>query len=246
MTASGWAWLVVASVLAALDWYAVIRQRRRLERVAKPGVLICLILAALVANPHHQNVQGWLVAALVLGLIGDIALVWQSEPAAEPVLVGAAGRFDLPRVPRMGPGREPNPRSGWLFLLGLASFLLGHLCYSIAMLRFGPDPLSVAFGLVLMLIVLFVFGYRIIAGAHALGGSPLTVGVTAYIIALGSAVVLGIGTTELLVAYGVVLFALSDLVLADDRFVQARTWAPITVAVTYHLAQALLLLGLLR
>jgi uncharacterized membrane protein YhhN len=245
MTASGWAWLVAASVLAALDWYAVIRQRRRLERVAKPGVLICLILAAIVADPHHQNVQGWLVAALVLGLIGDVALVWQSEPAAEPVLVGA-GRLDLPRVPRMRPGRKPDPRSDRLFLLGLASFLLGHLCYSIAMLRFGPDRISVAFGLVLVLIVLFVFGYRIIAGAHALGGSQLTVGVTAYIVALGSVVVLGIGTTQLLFAYGVVLFALSDLVLAGDRFVQARTWAPITVAVTYHLAQALLLLGLLR
>ena len=39
------------------------------------------------------------------------------------------------------------------------------------------------------------------------------------------------------------LFAISDLVLAQDRFVQARA-APVTVAVTYHLAQALLLLGL--
>lgn len=246
MTASGWAWLVAASVLAALDWYAVIRQRQPLERVAKPAVLICLTLAAITAQPHHQQVQGWLVAALALGLIGDTALAWQSEPAPEPVLAVAAGRFDRPPIPRMRPGREPDARSDRLFLLGLASFLLGHLCYSVAMLRFGLDRISVAFGLVLALIVLLAFGYRIIAGAHALGGSQLTIGVTAYIVALGSAVVLGIGTTQLLIAFGVLLFALSDLVLASDRFVQAKPWAPITVAVTYHLAQALLLLGLLR
>ena len=246
MTASGWVWLAAASVGAVLDWYAVIRGQRRLERVAKPAVLVCLILAAIVAEPRQHDVHGWLVAALVLGLIGDLALVWQSEPVLEPVPVSVGGRSDLPRVPWMRPEREPDPRSDLFFLLGLGSFLLGHLCYSVAMLRFGLDRISVAFGLILILIVLFAFGYRIIAGAHALGGNQLTIGVTAYIVALGTTVVLGIGTTQLLVAYGVLLFALSDLVLAGDRFVQVRTWAPITVAVTYHLAQALLLLGLLR
>ncbi|MDQ1720976.1 MAG: YhhN family, partial [Pseudonocardiales bacterium] len=59
-------------------------------------------------------------------------------------------------------------------------------------------------------------------------------------------VVLGIGTTSLWVAYGIVLFAISDLVLASDRFVVRRSWAPVTVAISYHLAQTLLLLGLMR
>ena len=65
------------------------------------------------------------------------------------------------------------------------------LCYAVAMLRYGIDRLSVGFGLILVLIALFAFGYRIIAGAHAAGGALLTVGMTAYIVALGSAVVLG-------------------------------------------------------
>ncbi|HST49635.1 lysoplasmalogenase [Jatrophihabitans sp.] len=131
-----------------------------------------------------------------------------------------------------------------LFSAGLASFLLGHLCYCAAMLRYGTDQLSLGFGLVLVLLALLAFGQRVLAGAQAQGGTGLTVAVAAYITALGSAVVLGIGTSSLRVAYGIVLFACSDLVLASDRFVRRLLWAPVTVAVTYHLAQALLVLGL--
>ena len=129
-------------------------------------------------------------------------------------------------------------------MIGLLAFLLGHLSYARAMQLHGTDKLSVAFGLLLVLIALLSFGYRIIAGAQAFGGGRLIVAVTLYMVALGSAVVLGVGTEQLWIAGGVVLFAISDLVLAQDRFVQARATAPVTVAVTYHLAQALLLLGL--
>ncbi|MEO6700359.1 MAG: lysoplasmalogenase family protein [Jatrophihabitantaceae bacterium] len=144
------------------------------------------------------------------------------------------------------PTQRADRQGDQLFLVGLLSFLIGHLCYSIAMLRYGTDRLSVGFGMILVLIALLAFGYRIIAGAHAAGGAVLTCGVTAYIAALGSAVVLGVGTTQLPIAYGIVLFAVSDLLLASDRFVQQRSWSPIAVITTYHAAQVLLLVGLLR
>ncbi|MGI8665534.1 MAG: lysoplasmalogenase family protein [Jatrophihabitans sp.] len=246
MTASGWAWLVAAGVCAAVDWVAVARHARRLERCAKPAALGCLLLAALLSEPSHPQVHGWLIGALALGLLGDLALVLQSEPALDSALLVPAGRFDLPKVPRMHAEREPDPGSERLFMLGLCCFLLGHVCYVVAMLRYRTDPISVAFGLVLVLIVLLAFAYKIIAGAHAMGGAVLTIGVTAYIVALGSAVVLGVGTTQLWIAYGIVLFAVSDLVLASDRFVQARPWAPLTIIVTYHVAQACLVIGLVR
>ena len=63
---------------------------------------------------------------------------------------------------------------------------------------YGIDRLSVVFGLLLVLIAVLSFGYRIIAGAHNFGGVPLTVGVTLYIVALGSVVVFGVATAELL------------------------------------------------
>lgn len=133
-----------------------------------------------------------------------------------------------------------------LFVAGLASFLLGHLGYCVAMLRYGVDGLSVGFGLALVLLALYAFGPRVLAGVHVQGGDQLTIAVAVYIAALGSAVVLGVGSTSLWIAYGIVAFAFSDLVLATDRFVVRRSWAPLTVAITYHSAQLLLLLGLVR
>ena len=309
--------MAVATVLAALDWAAVAAGSRLLERCAKPAVLLALLAAALVAQPRHSGVHGWLLLALCFGLIGDVALSFappgqspnrqppdqqlpaqqlpaQAEPGAPPSpaerptaggptaggptaggptaglsraglsmaeavrsdtgeLVAAAQPVGVAAAKPIGGAHrarpstadgDPDGQPSALFTAGLASFLLGHLCYCAAMLAHGTDQLSLGFGLVLVLIALFAFGHRILAGAHAQGGTGLTIAVAAYIAALGSTVVLGVGTSSLGVAAGIVLFAFSDLVLATDRFVVRRSWADLTVAVSYHLAQALLLLGL--
>ena len=292
MTATGWIWVAVATVLAVLDWAAVAAGSRLLERCFKPAVLLALIAAALVAQPRHSGVHGWLVLALCFGLIGDVALSFAppghpagkaqlddrqpgdqqpAERAAHPeaagdrrsiaeavrsdsgALVGAArpaaeaappaGGAHRARPPAEPSAGGPEPPSA-LFAAGLASFLFGHLCYCAAMLAHGTEQLSLGFGLVLVLMALLAFGHRILAGAQAQGGNPLTIAVAAYIATLGSTVVLGVGTSSLSVAAGIVLFAFSDLVLATDRFVVRRSWADVTVAISYHLAQALLLLGL--
>ena len=287
MTAAGWVWVAVATVLAVLDWAAVAAGSVLLERCAKPAVLLALLAAALTAEPPHAGVHGWLVLALCFGLIGDVALsfappgqpVGKAERsaggpagpvtpaelaapggqsiaeairsdtgalvgAARPGLEAAAGpRGGAHRAPPVEPGGGEPPQSA-LFAAGLASFLLGHLCYCAAMLSHGTEPLSLGFGLVLALLAVLAFGHRILAGAQAQGGTSLTIAVAAYIATLGSAVVLGIGTMSLWLAAGIVLFAFSDLVLATDRFVARHGWAALTVAISYHLAQLLLLIGL--
>jgi uncharacterized membrane protein YhhN len=223
VTATGWAWIVVAAIVAVLDWAAVAAESRMLERCVKPAVLVALIAAALTARPRHSGVHGWLVLALCFGLLGDIAL-----------------SFAAPEQPPEGEAPDA------LFTAGLASFLLGHLCYCAAMVARGTEQLSSGLGVVLVLLALLAFGRRVLAGAQAHGGTPLAVAVAAYIAILGCTMVLGIGTSSLLVAAGIVLFAFSDLILAHDRFVVRRGWAPVTVAVSYHLAQLLLVLGLVR
>ncbi len=197
--------------------------------------------------PAAQLAAAQLAAAQLAAAEPADAELPAAEPAVPPAQLAAVllpiAELPLAATARPGP---PAEQSSPLFVGGLSSFLLGHLCYCLAMLRFGTDRLSIGFGLVLVLLALFAFGHRVLAGAHAQGGNPLAVAVTAYIIALGSAVVLGVGTTSLWVAYGIVIFAVSDLVLATDRFVGRRPWAPLTVAISYHLAQLLLLLGLVR
>ena len=54
-----------------------------------------------------------------------------------------------------------------------------------------------------------------------------------------------LGDRRLLVGLGASLFVVSDTVLAMGRFVQERRWTSVVVMVTYHLAQALIVAGLL-
>ena len=44
---------------------------------------------------------------------------------------------------------------------------------------------------------------------------------------------------------GALLFLVSDSLIAEHRFVEARAWQPVAVIVTYHLALTGLVVGLL-
>lgn len=63
--------LVVFFAFAALDWVAVSQQNKNLEYVAKPGALAALIVWASTG----AGASPLLIAALCLGLLGDIYLM---------------------------------------------------------------------------------------------------------------------------------------------------------------------------
>ena len=63
--------LAVFVVFALADWSAVARSAKPLEYVAKPAALAALVVYA-AAQPV---VQPWLIAALVLSLLGDVYLM---------------------------------------------------------------------------------------------------------------------------------------------------------------------------
>jgi uncharacterized membrane protein YhhN len=67
------------AVLALVDWYAVARADRRTETWAKPAVLVALIVTALVLGATDTTPGLWLLAALVLGLVGDVFLLGDSD-----------------------------------------------------------------------------------------------------------------------------------------------------------------------
>ena len=66
--------VVVVCLLAALDWFAVVSSNGRLERVAKPLVMVALLVVGLVSDLTGWSLV-WLVIALVAGLLGDIFLL---------------------------------------------------------------------------------------------------------------------------------------------------------------------------
>ena len=207
--------LVVAGVLALVDWVAVARSLRRLEYLAKPLTLIALILAATSAD--LPEIKGWVVAALVLGLLGDIGLMLASAEDGPP---------DLP------------------FLLGLGSFLLGHACYLIAFALYGLHGWQLLAGVLIASGSAALLLPRVLSGARRVGGRSLAAVVAGYAIALSAVAALGVGTAAIATAIGAVLFLTSDSLIAQDRFVSRVPRGPLAVIVTYHLAQGLILIGL--
>lgn len=209
--------LVVAGLVAVVDWCAVQWRLFRVEYAAKPLTLVVLIAAAASAELPHT--KGWIIAALVLGLAGDIALMRSSD----------------------APG-PPDPP----FLLGLGSFLLGHICYLVAFIRFGLHGLQLIAGLLIVLGIAALTLPRVLGGARTSGGVPLAAVVGGYATLLAAMAVLGVGTAAVATAIGGVLFLVSDSLIAQQRFVRPVANGPLLVIVTYHLAQGLILIGLVH
>jgi uncharacterized membrane protein YhhN len=67
--------LVVAGLLAALDWAAILGRNVRVERIAKPAVMACLIVAVLLDDPGASPARWLLVAALAASGVGDWLLL---------------------------------------------------------------------------------------------------------------------------------------------------------------------------
>jgi uncharacterized membrane protein YhhN len=75
LTAAAWAVLVVAMVIAALDWISVAATVRWLEYATKPGFMLALIVFAIVLRPIDQAERAFFIVALALGLISDVFLM---------------------------------------------------------------------------------------------------------------------------------------------------------------------------
>jgi uncharacterized membrane protein YhhN len=71
---------VLPACFALVDWYAVAHDDRRTETWAKPLVLSSLIVAAVVLGATGTTAGIWLLAALVFGLLGDVALLSDTLP----------------------------------------------------------------------------------------------------------------------------------------------------------------------
>ncbi|MCX8025727.1 MAG: lysoplasmalogenase, partial [Thermanaerothrix sp.] len=67
-------WFGVMAILAAIDWWAVSRERLRVRYWAKPGALLALILAFTTAGGWH-SASPWFGVGLIFSLLGDIALL---------------------------------------------------------------------------------------------------------------------------------------------------------------------------
>ena len=135
-----------------------------------------------------------------------------------------------------------------LFIPGLVSFLLAHVCYIVL---FGSDARWFTDRRALCLIA--AIGIAMYAYLWANGLSlALRVPVAAYVCVIALMATQAWGRhqqlrsrSSLLVALGSSFFMLSDSVLAINRFVQPLPWAAVWVLCSYYAAQALIVAGCL-
>ena len=212
--------LALAAVAAVVDWTAVAVGGRRgstLERLAKPAVLLALIALVLVQPDlaGSGGGHGWLLAGLVASLAGDVLL--------------------LP------PGR---------FVPGLAMFLLAHLASLAAFVTGGGLMTAwLVAGAAVAVVVLLTAGRLLVGAARRIG---LAVPVSAYMAAISLMAIAATGTGEPAAIAGGWLFVASDAMLGWGRFRSPSPGVPraggrrlgVAVMVSYHLAQALIVLAL--
>lgn len=207
---------VALGISAVTDWVAVARQRRAVELAAKPLTLALLI--GLAATLDLGSAKGWVLAALALGLIGDVALLFSPDEADEGL--DAA------------------------FLAGLTAFLLGHIAYLGAFAARGVHGWQAAAGTLVVVGASALVVPRVLRGARLAGGMELAVVVAIYAAVLAIMVVLAFATGAIATAIGGLVFLASDTTLAWNRFVQRLVRGPLIVIVTYHVAQVLIVAGL--
>lgn len=204
--------LLIAGLFAVGDWVAVQHRLYHLEYLLKPGTLLLLSIAATVADLGSE--KPWVVAALVLGLLGDIGLMLSD------------GEVDPP------------------FVAGLGAFLFGHICYVIAFAIVGLNGLAILAGLFMAGGIAGLALPAVLRGAARAAGGVFAGIVALYAAVLAAMAVIGVGTAIVATAAGAVSFLCSDTLIARERFVAPVQHGTLLIIITYHLAQFLILIGL--
>lgn len=129
-----------------------------------------------------------------------------------------------------------------VFVAGLAAFLLAHVAYIVG-LNLHTE------GIWLLAIPVFVATAivgRQLVDAIARSGAPEMVGpVVAYVLVISIMGASALASGNWVAAVGALLFVTSDSLIGHNRFVAPQPWMPVTIMVTYHVGQALLVLSLL-
>jgi len=170
-----------------------------------------------------------IVTALVLGATDDAAGIW----LLVALVFGLGGDVFL-----LG---DSDTR----FRLGLASFLVGHLAYVASFIALGLDPQGWNYLSFLVLGGCLLATRQVAASTDLRGGLALAVPVGVYTVVIGAMVIYAFTTGVPPIAVGATVFAVSDTVLARDRFVRPWDRAQLLVMVTYHVGQALIVAGVL-
>lgn len=206
---------VVTAGVAVADWIAVARGRKDVETWLKPATLALLIATVVAAGALHHVAGVWLVVALVLGMIGDIALL---DDTVEARFLAGLAAFLVGHLGYVVCFEVLGVEGGGWFLVGA---LLVGLALGVARVK------------------------SILDGARRDGGTALVAPVLVYMFVIVAMTIAAWSTQSLWIAIGATVFVASDAILANNKFVRPLSWARPAIMVTYHVGQALIAAGVL-
>jgi uncharacterized membrane protein YhhN len=210
--------------------------------VAVPAVWLLPAVLALVdwyaVAREDRRTETWAKPATLVALIAVALILGATDSSAGLWLVVALVLGLIGDVLLLG---DSDTR----FRLGLASFLVGHVAFIVSFFQLGLDQPGWLWIAWLVLFVCLIATRRVVPATFLRGGRALALLVAVYTVVIGAMLIVAFDTGEPLIAVGAAIFATSDSILAVNRFVSPRPWAPVAVVVTYHVGQALIVAGLL-
>ena len=122
------------------------------------------------------------------------------------------------------------------FVAGLAAFVVAQVCFTVGFAHEDPPPARLVVAVVLVALAVGPLAWRFVHALRARGMTSMIAPVAVYIAVIAAMVVSAIAGGNGWGIAGAVLFFVSDSLIAENRFVAPRPWAPIAIIVTYHLA----------
>lgn len=180
-----------------------------------------------------------------------------TKPAATALLIGIAGTLD----PAAGDVRaafvialvaslvgDVLLLDDSMFIAGLAAFLAAHVAYIVGFLLIDSwHWRNVAASVIPIAATAAIVGRPVLAATRA-RAVPMRVGVRVYLVAILAMFACACGAGGAMLVAGAALFVISDSLLGWRQFVADHVGALLRtgVMVTYHFAQLLLTLSLIR
>lgn len=235
-------WFLPALVIAVIDWFAVAAGNKKLEYFTKPLTIIALMIgvALLPGNLYqvcegaHESTcvpdgihvtereEGFLYAALILSLAGDIFLMLPRDlfVAGLASFLGAHVSYIIAFQPS-AEAREPLIIGTLVVLLFVGAFFYTQMRRG--MVAKGKGALVPA-------VLIYIFAISNMVASAVANNVEADFPQPQAIV----------GTI------GALLFYLSDAMIGWTRFVKDFKWSPVAIHVTYHLAQIGLVLSFVR
>lgn len=206
---------VVALAVTLANWWSRWRDDPKLELWTKP------------------------FATVVIGALGVACAVDGTDHAPTGAIVAAVIAFvfclggDVALMPAVDK-----------FVVGLGSFLLGHLVFVVMFVILGLDRWWLGLvAVAIAAVVIATLGRRIVAGAVE-KAPEYAMPVRAYLVVISAMAIVGWSTGRPAAIVGSALFLVSDSILGWEIFVGKKRWMPVAIMVTYHAALTGLALSL--